>query len=238
MHQHNSYQRACGKRLAAGVYAETRLSDQGQPIETFILDPPVPVDPTALGLTAVGPQLIEIDGVWHIFDIVGRTYYPYVADMVEEVRRKGASRRLPRTLDLAKLSAESSLVLIHAKAVIENYEGYPQPPAMMCPHLKHLSQLEEVCAGLWWHDISESDLDRGEMGFHHRSIPGGVSYRTHPRPGRKTGGSCLPGCQPEQSTHVHGGGIICNPSQFPKSLATKTPSPRKPWSDRWVTRAF
>ncbi len=182
MHQHKSNQRACGKRVATGVYAETRLSDQGQPIESFILDPPVPVDPAALGLTAVGPQLIEIDGVWHIFDIVGRKYYPYVADLVEEVRRKGASRRLPRTLDFAKLSQESSLVLIHAKAVIENYEGYPQPPAMMCPHLKHLSQLVEVCAGLWWHDIPEGDLDRGDMGFYQRSIPGNVTYRAHPRP--------------------------------------------------------
>ncbi len=182
MIQPKSHQRACGKRVAAGVYAETRLSDQGQPIESFILDPPVPVDPAALGLTAVGPQLIEIDGVWHIFDIVGRKYYHYVADMIEEVRRKGASRRLPRTLDFAKLSPESSLVLIHAKAVIENYEGYPQPPAMMCPHLKHLSRLEEVCAGLWWHDIPEGDLDRVETGFYQRSIPGGVTYRAHPRP--------------------------------------------------------
>jgi hypothetical protein len=102
--------------------------------------------------------------------------------MVEEVRRKGASRRLPRILDFAKLSPESSLVLIHAKAVIENYEGYPQPPALMCPHLKHLNQLEEVCAGLWWHDIPEGDLDLGEMGFYQRSIPGGVTYRAHPRP--------------------------------------------------------
>ncbi len=182
MIQPNSHQRACGKRVAAGVYAETRLSDQGQPIETFILDPPMPVDPGSLGLTAVGPQLIKLNGIWHIFDIVGREYYPYVADMVEEVRRKGASRRLPRTLDFSKLSPESCLVLIHARAVVENFGQYPQPPTVMCPCFKHLSQLEEVCAGLWWHDIPEGDLDAGEMGQCYRTIPGGVTYRAHPRP--------------------------------------------------------
>ena len=182
MNKHDSHQRACGKRVAAGVYAETRLSDQGQPIETFILDPPVPVDPAALGLAAVGPQLIEINDVWHVFDIVGRKFYPYVADMVEEVRRKGASRRLPRTLDFSKLSPESCLVLIHAKAVISDFEQYPQPPAVMCPRFKHLSQLEEVCAGLWWHDIPEGALDVGEMGHYYRSIPGIVTYRAYPRP--------------------------------------------------------
>lgn len=32
--------RACGRRVRSGVYAENRLSEDGLPIEYFIVDPP------------------------------------------------------------------------------------------------------------------------------------------------------------------------------------------------------
>ena len=172
--------RACGKRAAGGVYAETGLSEDGMLIEAFLVDPPQPIDMTALGLAAVGVKLIEIDGVWHVLDVVGQAYYPYPADYVEETRRMGASRRLPANLDYTRLSAESKLVLIHQKAIIVNYSDYPFPE---CP--RGLVQHQEaplpgsMCAGLWWHDLPG---DADEQGRLLRVIKGGTHYWGHARP--------------------------------------------------------
>ena len=176
-----SNERACGKRVAAGIYAETRQSPGGQPIETFIVDPPKRIDIQSWGLTARGTKLIEVGGVWHIFDIVGQEHYPHVADIIEEIRRKGASRRVASNLDFSKLTPGSCLVLIHARAVIENFDEYPQPPLVTCPRFEHLERFEETCAGLWWHDLPEGDLTANEHGKTYRSIPGDVSYRAIPR---------------------------------------------------------
>jgi len=167
--------RACGRRIKGGVYAETRLSDRGQPIEYFLLDPPRPVDLAALGLTAVGVKLIEVNGIWHVFDVVGQEYYPYPADYIEETRQKGASRRLPANLDFAKLSPESRLMLVHQKTVIENFKQYPQPPAVTCPkglEEHQAAPLPSMCAGLWWHDLPAKE----------RQLPGGVKYCGSQRP--------------------------------------------------------
>ncbi len=184
----SSLGRACGRRIRGGVYAETRLSEDGLPIEYFIVDPPDPVDISQLGLAAVGVQLIEINGIHHIFDVVGQEFYPYPADYVEETRRLGASRRLPANLDFSRLEPGSRLVLIHARAVIENYSDYPQPPDVECPkgiYLHSLSPLREMCAGLWWHDLpvpsdeSDASFPNGQV---QRRIEGGTVYRGYPRP--------------------------------------------------------
>lgn len=60
--------------------------------------------------------------VTHIFDIVGKEYYPNVADFLEEARRMGVSRRLELedARQYARLSRRSRLMLLHHKAVIEN----------------------------------------------------------------------------------------------------------------------
>ncbi len=171
-----STERACGRRIEGAVYAETRLGDHGTPLEFYIVDPPRPVDLAALGLTAVGVKLIEIDGIWHVFDVVGQEYYPYPADCVEETRLKGASRRLPANLDFAKLGTESRLLLVHRKAIIANYDQYPQPPVVLCPkglEEHQAAPLPTMCAGLWWHD-----LDRNGV----RHLPGGVDYCGFQRP--------------------------------------------------------
>jgi hypothetical protein len=189
---YESKTRACGKRLAAGVYAETRLSPFGEAVETFILCPPKPIEIAAWGLAPHGARLVEIEGVWHppekrrgwhIFDIVSKTDYQ-VADYIEETRCKGASRRLSRMLDFSKLGEESRLVLIHERAIIENTNAYPQPPAVCCPRDSHQEQLDEMCAGLWWHDFRPDELQSDTDGLlrHIRTIPGGVSYIAHPRP--------------------------------------------------------
>jgi hypothetical protein len=177
-----SPQRACGKRVAAGIYAETRLSPSGRPVESFILCPPKPIDIEDWGLSPLGARLIDIDGIWHIFDIVSKADYS-VADYVEETRAKGASRRLSSKLAFSKLSESSLLILIHEQAIIENYNEYPQPPILNCPLDIHLSQLGEMCAGLWWHDIPADELQsQTESSWQYRSLPGGVTYAAHARP--------------------------------------------------------
>lgn len=174
--------RACGRRVRGGVYAETRLSEDGLPIEYFIVDPPTPVDLDELGLAPVGVQLIEAGGVTHIFDVVGGEFYPYPADYIEETRRLGASRRLPANLDFSSLGPDSRLVLIHARAVLENFAEYPQPPLVACPkglatHAQ--SPLPEMCAGLWWHDLGESAMQTPEESV--SQTPPGPSEDTETR---------------------------------------------------------
>jgi hypothetical protein len=198
--------RACGLRIRGGVYAETGLSGDGLPIDYFIIDPPIPIETSQLGLAAVGVKLIEIDvtnmenshigepaslacdTIYHIFDIVGQEFYPYPADYVEETRRMGASRRLPSNLDFSRLEPGSRLILIHARAVIENFPDYPQPPDMECPkgiEAHALSPLPEMCAGLWWHDLPDQP-DESEACFRSgqvlRRVAGDTMYCCYPRP--------------------------------------------------------
>lgn len=174
--------RQCGHRVAGGAYAECRPSEYGRPVEDFIVDPPQPVSLEALGLTAVGVKLIENNGTWHLFDVVGQEYYPSPADFVEEVRQMGASRRLPGNLDFSKLTPASKLVLIHQKAMIVNYAQYTWPGPTPCPRglVEHrLDHLDSMCAGLWWCDFQDTP---GTFGLVERSLKCGVHYYGYPRP--------------------------------------------------------
>lgn len=114
--------RGCGTRVRGGVYAEIPLAKDGVPLDTFLVCPPQPLDAGALRLSPRGVQLIQRPGseVYDIYDWVGAEHYPNVADIIEEGRRFGFSRRLPRNLDFGKLSRSSRLVLLHHKAVVDN----------------------------------------------------------------------------------------------------------------------
>ena len=161
--------RGCGQRKEGGIYAECGLSKWGLPVEHFLVDPPLVVEAEQLGLTSIGVKLIEVEGIWHICDIVGAEHYPNVADFVEEVRVMGASRRLAKTIDFSKLTSDSKLVLLHRRAQIDNAINYYAslgawiPPSWHCP--KHLLEHEAhdhlpgMCAGLWWHDVERGTVD-------------------------------------------------------------------------------
>jgi hypothetical protein len=187
--------RGCGVRVQGGIYAEVATSPDGRPIEEFLVEPPIPVPPD-VGLPARGVILVEdhrrhmwlpgVDGldmhtpIWNIVDRIGSTNYPNVADIVEETRAFGGSRRLPPTLDFSKLTEFSQLWWAHDRADIENYADY-------YPHLEHFpycrkrnihhkavvalgpsgpreyyqgaepGQLDHnpgsMCVGLWWEDL-------------------------------------------------------------------------------------
>ena len=178
-----SNERGCGSRVVGGVYAEVKNGAGGSPIEAFLVDPPRAVDALALGLTDKGVRLIEIGGVWHVFDIVGTNHYPYVADFVEEGRRMGISRRLPQNLDFEKLDPDQShLVLLHRKALITNVqeagflERYHVCPKALPDHEEGL--LDGMCAAFWWQDFSAKALDEDGI----RTMKNGDQYVGRLRP--------------------------------------------------------
>ena len=189
--------RACGARVRGGVYAETHLSREGLPVYEFLIDPPLGINPTAMGLSPIGVRLIEKGGITHVLDWVGSEYYPNVADMVEEIRRMGISRRLPSTLDFGKLTPGSMIFLAHARAIIENageyfaerggfikegphwFETDEDTSGWWCPqgHPSHLNPVDPppMCASLWWENLSGGEDSEGDRGVK-RTMPA-FSYR-------------------------------------------------------------
>lgn len=121
----NSEPRGCGMRIAGGVYLEAMISEDGTgvPFASTIVCPPAPVDVNALGLSPIGVKLIEVNGVWHVFDWVGSNNYPTVASFVDEARERGISRRIAKTSDFDLITPASRLILIHAQAGIANIEN-------------------------------------------------------------------------------------------------------------------
>ena len=153
--------RGCGTRDKGGIYAEVLLSPDGMPMEYFLLDPPRVVDTDALGITPRGVRLIQVNGVYHIFDWVGSNYYPNVADFVEEARRFGVSRKLNPRLDFSKLTLGSRLVLLHARAHIDNWRAY-KDEEVDCPKSIEGHQCgveKEMCIKFWWQDVEGGEKD-------------------------------------------------------------------------------
>lgn len=153
-------ERGCGRRKRGGIYGECSLSPWGKPLEDFLVDPPVPVDPDGLGLTPIGVTLLDdpATGATHLLDWVGEEHYPNVADVLEEIRRFGLSRRLSRTLDFARLDAHSRILLVHRRALITDIADYaidwrrPCPKAL--PEHADPPHARSRCAGVWWEDVA------------------------------------------------------------------------------------
>lgn len=110
--------RGCGERVEGGVYACCSLSPSGIPIEFMFADPPQPIEPKAYGLRPRGVRMIEFQGRFHLMDWIGAVHYPNAPDFLEEARRFGVSRRIPRSLDTTKLTRESKLLLVHPRGRI------------------------------------------------------------------------------------------------------------------------
>jgi hypothetical protein len=161
--------RACGERLAGGVYLVVPTGANGQSVDTFLIDPPRPLDVEALGIAAIGTAIVprklmvgreEVD-THYVIDVVGEEYYPNVADFVEEVRRYGVSRRISRNSDFEKLDRHSRLILVHRRAHIANAEEYQRArdaERFWCPRdiPAHVDpSYRGMCAALWWEDIEK-----------------------------------------------------------------------------------
>jgi hypothetical protein len=149
--------RGCGVRQPGGAYVAVPLGPGGSPIEHFLLDPPVLIDPAALGLSAVGVTMIERDGVTHVLDIVGREHYATVTEFIDEARHLGVSRRISRTSDFSRISQESRLVVLHAHAHIANAPEFPTSRRCRCEVDEHLAPgFADMCARLCWDEPLEA----------------------------------------------------------------------------------
>lgn len=146
--------RACGEgRILGGIYLECGLSPFGEPMESFWMDPPLPLPLTVQAqVTPLGMSLWEAgDGTHHVLDWIGESHYPYVPDFLEEARVMGFSRRAPKTLDFSKLGPGSRMIYIHKRARVANHLDFaPYLPDFECPCGKgHLAG--DSCIGLLWH---------------------------------------------------------------------------------------
>lgn len=159
--------RGCGKRKQGGAYAECGLSPFGRPVEEFLFCPPVEVDLESLGIKKRVATLSQpMDGVINVLDWVGEKFYPNVADFIEEVRRFGMSRRLPKDMDFSKLGPGSRQILFHANAVIDDpipFHKYRLGGHSLglkwdnCPK-DRVHGPADMCAGLWWEDVPHVEI--------------------------------------------------------------------------------
>lgn len=128
--------RGCGSRQEGGLYACTSTSVFGRPVEEFVIDPAREFRGEAFR----APILYQDqDGVNHMLIWIGAEFYPFVPDFVEEVRKMGVSRRIPRGFPIEKLTPyKSKMILIHSKAIPDF--GYFAPPTGKClkPDIEHL----------------------------------------------------------------------------------------------------
>jgi hypothetical protein len=178
-------ERGCGVREPGGVYVESAACDKTlerlglircSPVEAFLFDPPLPVG--AVELPARGVALIERQdgsGVFDVWDRVGAEGYPNVADMVEEIKRFGLSRRIPQGVDFSKLTPDSLVFLAHPRAILANVgelyellaiEAEESPDRHLffrCPCGKAGHTLDELitddvtCAGIWWQTLYKGE---------------------------------------------------------------------------------
>lgn len=115
--------RGCGNRKADSIYLESRLSLFGQEIENLIIDPPIPTEKYDLDWSR-SYQPFEKDGIVHLIDWVGESYYPSVWDFIEECRRKGASRKVTKSFDFSQLTlGKSNIFFAHKHAINPNKMG-------------------------------------------------------------------------------------------------------------------
>jgi hypothetical protein len=145
--------RGCGVRHPGAAYLAVPLGPGGAPVETFLVDPPIAVEPDALGVSAVGTTMIERDGVTHVLDVVGREHYPTVAEFVEEARGLGISRRISKNANFSRLSGASRLLLLHPHALVANAPEFPTSSRCPCQVAEHLAEgYAGMCARLWWQE--------------------------------------------------------------------------------------
>ena len=160
--------RGCGDRKKGGIYAECGMSDVGKPLEDFLVDPPALVAPDELGLAPVGMRPFKADDRVHLLDWVGEQHYPNVADFLEEVRRMGLSRRMGPGMPFGRLTAGSTILLVHRRAHIVDASPYRSAwttiewlerlwggtcPKRLPGHALTVDDASLMCAGAWWQDL-------------------------------------------------------------------------------------
>ena len=134
--------RGCGKRVKGGLYACCGTSPYGEPIEHFLIDPPLPYN----GDPFRAPLVQERNGVKDVKDLifwVGQEFYPFCPDFIEETRYLGVSKRVPVNFDWSGVTPfQSRMFFIHPKALVdETKESVDRCPKDIPAHEKG----EEFC---------------------------------------------------------------------------------------------
>lgn len=173
------------------------MSPEGRPLEDFLIDPPQPL-PHQLPLARQGVLLVERDGCRHVVDWVGVNHYPNVADFLEEARRYGVSRRIPRSAQFEFLQPGARLLLVHARAIPRSIAAYRrriepenESARWSCPQGKEEHQLgATLCAGVWWEDVDPAAVRLYSI----RGAPDTAPSELLPRWGTRTIPSCTYDC--------------------------------------------
>lgn len=102
--------RGCGERKPGGLYACCASSPLGQPIEHFLHCPPIAHDEKFHRTPKVSEEGDLL--IW-----VGKEFYPWPSDFIEEAREQGVSRRIPNNYSLENLAPGARMRLVHANAI-------------------------------------------------------------------------------------------------------------------------
>jgi hypothetical protein len=151
--------RGCGdSRVEGGIYLCCGLAPGGIPFEDVLVDYPLKVDATAMGLSSLGVTPVRRGDSVHVMDVVGKVHYPNVTDFIEEARRLGVSRRIPKTFQFDLLTRDTRLLLAHEKAYIDNHAWFrgavPEVEhASMCPTHDEDHAVEGPCLGLCYYAV-------------------------------------------------------------------------------------
>ena len=178
--------RQCGVRKAGGVYLMVATSPYGSPLRSFLFDPPKRIgaidDLHRLGIGPRGVYPLRNNGVTHAADMIGQSHYPNVWDWIIEAEFMGISRLVSlrnHTFPFHELTRESRIIMGHQRGLIENYQdivaemGNFERAGFECirmfPPQHRLHKLDEMCAGLWRHDIEGmKDVEPVDLGDERR----------------------------------------------------------------------
>ncbi len=138
--------RACGdKRVENGLYMCVNVSSYGKPIEYFLLDPTKSCD-----LKPFRTPII-VEGKEHndIAIYVGKKFYPFVPDFVEESRVMGISRRIPKNFPFERLTPYKSRIFFVHERAIPLFDYHVE---RACPRKKkHTKKVGDTCVFDLWH---------------------------------------------------------------------------------------
>jgi len=138
--------RACGdSRVNNALYLCVDLSPYGKPIEYFLLDPTKPCD-----LKPFRTPII-VEGKEHndIAIYIGKEFYPFIPDFVEESRIMGISRRIPKNFPFERLTPYKSRMFFVHERVIPMFDYHIE---RACPRkIKHSGKCGDACVFDLWH---------------------------------------------------------------------------------------
>jgi hypothetical protein len=142
--------RGCGERVSDGLYLVCRTGSKGIPFDNFLICSPVAWQGSISEIVnKVVPwprKVMNRDGeletvilngkpVYDVLIWVGAEHYNYAPLFIEEGRRLGFSRRVPKTFDFSKLTPGiSNMVFVHPRALVSNWQDYLAPE--YCPRNK------------------------------------------------------------------------------------------------------